>query len=266
MQRERFSIKAAGQRLAVERLRPDRAVSEPVIVFLHEGLGSIAMWRDFPERLCARLRLQGVVYDRRGHGRSEPLDRPRTPDYLHDEARVTLPEVLSGLGIERPILFGHSDGGSIALLYAAAFPEAVAAIVCEAAHVFVEAETLAGIRSAVKAYRTTRLRERLARHHGEKTDRLFEAWATCWLSPAFASWNIEAELPRIICPTLILQGEDDEYGTPAQVAAIMCGVRGPAESTLLPGCAHIPHLQAQDAVMPLAERFIARHVTGQSLP
>lgn len=260
MRRERFSIRAAGRELAVERLWPDAAADGPAIVFLHEGLGCIGMWRDFPAALCRRTGLPGVVYDRWGHGGSAPRAGTRPASYLHDEARETLPELLDRLGLVRPVLFGHSDGATIALLHAAACPDNTAAIVCEAAHVFVEALTLQGIREAVAAYHGAGLRRRLARHHGEQTDAVFAGWHGCWLAPSFAAWNIEAELPRIVCPALIVQGEADEYGTPAQVAAIMRGVRGPAEQALLPGCGHVPHREAAEAVLALSADFLARHL------
>jgi pimeloyl-ACP methyl ester carboxylesterase len=263
VQRERATIKAAGRWLAVQRVRPDRARGGPPLVFLHEGLGCIAMWRDFPSRLCARVGLEGIAYDRWGHGLSEPLDRPRDARYLHDEALVFLPEVLRELGVARAVLVGHSDGGTIALLFAAAFPRATAAVVAEAAHVFVEEVTLAGIRAAVAAYAATDLPARLARYHGEKTDALFRAWHETWLSPAFRGWNIEAELPRVACPALALQGELDEYGTAAQVEAIARGVTGPVESELLPGCAHVPHRQAADALLERVARFLERRLAGE---
>jgi len=259
---ERAMIEAAGRQLAVARLRPERPVAEPPLVFLHEGLGCIAMWKDFPAALCARVGREGVVYDRWGYGRSEPLDRPRTPRYLHEEAELFLSAVLDGLGISNAVLFGHSDGGTIALLFAAAWPERTAAVVTEAAHVLVEEITLAGIRAAVAAYAATDLRRRLARYHGDKTDTVFRAWHETWLSPGFRDWNIEAELRRIGAPTLVLQGEDDEYGTPAQVAAIAAGVAGPVETALLPGCAHVPHHQARAAVLELAAGFLERRLVG----
>lgn len=258
VRKERFEIVAGGRRLLAERLSPPAATAGPVLVFLHEGLGSIGLWKDFPAALCRRLHRPGLVYDRWGYGGSEPLDRPRTARYLHDEAERFLPEVLAATGVERPVLIGHSDGGSIALLYAAAFPDRPVALVTEAAHVFVEPETLAGIRAAVEAFRTTDLKRRLARHHGDKTAGLFAAWADTWLAPGFASWNIEAALPRVTAPLLVLQGADDEYGTPAQVEAIARGVSGPVETHLLPACAHVPHHQARAAVLELTAGFVER--------
>lgn len=259
-----MTIKVAERRLAVVVLRRERGPDGPPLLFLHEGLGCIALWKDFPAVLCRSLNRDGIVYDRQGYGRSGPLEGPRDPRYLHDEAFRVLPAVLDALGVARAILIGHSDGGTIALLAAGAFPERVAAVVCEAAHVFVEEITLAGIRAAGKAFAEGDLRRRLQRYHGEKTSATFAAWHDTWLSPAFRSWSIEAELPRVTCPALVLQGEDDEYGTPAQVTAIARGVSGPVETALIPGCAHVPHHQARDDVTARIERFLACHVTRKA--
>jgi pimeloyl-ACP methyl ester carboxylesterase len=253
-------IKAAGRSIAVQQLRPEGAASDLTLVFLHEGLGSIALWRDFPTLLCERLGLSGLVYDRWGYGQSEPLDRPREVGYLHDEALLFLPEVLKQAGVGWPVLVGHSDGGSIALLYAARFPDRPAAVVTEAAHAFVEEITVAGIRAAGRAYAETDLPTRLARYHGEKTQTLFRAWHDRWLSPDFRAWNIEAELAGVICPVLVLQGEADEYGTPDQVGAIARAVSGPTETALLPGIGHAPHQQAGTQVFDLIAGFLGRHL------
>lgn len=263
MQLEHATIRAAGQRLAVLRLRPEAARPGPPVVFLHEGLGSIALWKDFPAVLCRRLRLPGIAYDRQGHGRSAPLDRPRDARYLHEEAELVLPAVLDALGVPRAVLFGHSDGATIALLFAAAHPARVAAMISEAAHLFVEEETLAGIRAAVEAYATTDLPRRLARYHGDKTEALFRAWSGTWLSPAFRDWRVEAEVARVTAPVLAIQGAEDEYGTPAQVEAIKRLAKGPVETALLPGCAHVPHHQARDKVLDLAAGFIERHLGAE---
>lgn len=260
MQRNRTVIKAGGRSLAVQQLQPDGAREGPTLVFLHEGLGSIALWRDFPSRLCERLGLPGLVYDRWGHGQSEPLDRPRDLRYLHDEAELFLPAVLAATGVEEPVLIGHSDGGTIALLYAARFPERPPAIVTEAAHVFVEDITVAGIQAAGRAYAGTDLAARLARYHGDRTDSLFRAWHDRWLSPEFRAWNIEAELAAIISPALVLQGEADQYGTRAQVDAIARGVSGPVETALLPGVGHTPHQEAAEEVLKLIAGFLGRRL------
>ncbi len=245
--RHRFDLRAAGRRLHAERLFPPHAAAGPTLVFLHEGLGSIGQWRHFPAELCARTGLPGLVYERWGYGRSDPLTGPRPDDYLHREAQDSLPEVLAACGIaDPPILFGHSDGGSIALLFAAAHPEQTRAVVCEAAHVFIEEECLAGIRLAVAAYEQGPLRDGLRRYHGANTETMFRGWGDTWLRPTRRHWNVAAELPRIACPTLIIQGADDEYATRAQMDAIAAGMSGPTEILWLPDCAHVPHHQARE--------------------
>jgi pimeloyl-ACP methyl ester carboxylesterase len=260
--RHRFDLQAAGRRLHAERLALEGTdASGPTLVFLHEGLGSIGQWRDFPTQLCQACGLPGLVYERWGFGRSEPLDGPRRSDYLRYEALDSLPAVLAGCGIEQPpILIGHSDGGTIALLYAATHARRVRALITEAAHVFVESVTLAGIQAAKTAYETgypaSALRQRLVRYHGANTDRMFYGWCDTWLRPAFRDWDITAELAGITCPALIIQGRDDEYGTPGQVTAIAAGVAGPVETWLVPDCGHVPHHQARAVVLAAMRRFI----------
>ena len=258
--RERRTVEVAGRRLAVEELRPAEVTAGPALVLLHEGLGSIAMWRDIPDRLAAKLGLRTVVYDRWGYGGSDPLEGTRGKGYLHEEAELFLPGLLDALGIGEAALVGHSDGGTIALLFAAAFPERVRAQAVIAAHVFVEEAALAGIRDAVAAYREGGLARRLARHHGDKTDAVFRAWADTWLAPWFRDWNIEDRLPRIKAPTLVVQGASDPYGGEAQLEAIMRGLGGPKEALLLPGMGHSPHLEAPERVVEAVAGFLARHV------
>lgn len=258
IRRQRFDLYAAGRRLHAERLTPPQA-SGPTLVFLHEGLGSIGQWGAFPAQLCAQTHLPGLVYERWGYGRSEALTGPRSSDYLHREAEDSLPEVLAACGVvDPPILFGHSDGGSIALLFAAAYPEQVGAVISEAAHVLVEEICLAGIRRAGEAYEQGELRAGLQRHHRDNVDPMFRGWHEVWLRPSRRSWNIEAELCRIRCPTLIIQGQDDEYGTRAQVDAIAAGVSGPVEIQWLPGCGHTPHHQLRETVLGAAASFLDR--------
>jgi pimeloyl-ACP methyl ester carboxylesterase len=255
--RHRFDLWAAGHRLRAEHLLPSHAATGPTLVFLHEGLGSIGQWRHFPAELCARTGLPGLVYERWGYGRSDPLTGPRPDDYLHREAQDSLPEVLAACDIaDPPILFGHSDGASIALLFAAAHPEQTRAVVCEAAHVFIEEECLAGIRLAVAAYEQGPLRDGLRRYHGANTETMFRGWGDTWLRPTRRHWNVAAELPRIACPTLIIQGADDEYATRAQMDAIAAGMTGPTEILWLPDCGHVPHHQARERVLDTAARFI----------
>ncbi len=256
--RKAFQIQAAGHRIYTERIAPDeikRVTGDTTLVFLHEGLGSVGQWRDFPSLLCEKTGLPALVYDRWGYGKSDPFTLPRLKGYLHDEALLGLPAVLDVCGIGRAILVGHSDGGSIALIYASTRPERVRAVITEAAHVFVENVTLEGIREAVSAYESTDLVKRLARYHGDKTDLVFHGWADTWLSPEFRDWNIEDVLPGVRCPVLVIQGIDDQYGTPAQVNAIARQVSGEA-TPLLVKCGHIPHAEARDEVLEEMARFI----------
>lgn len=226
----------------------------PVVVFLHEGLGSISMWRGFPARLCGEFGLRGLVYSRPGYGRStpRPTDERWAPDFMHLQALEVLPALLRALGISRPWLFGHSDGGSIALLHAARF--AVAGVVAVAPHIFVEDVSIASIERARVAYDTGDLRERLARHHADP-DSAFRGWNEVWLDPAFRGWNIAAELGGITCPVLAVQGEDDEYGTLAQVAGIQ-QILPQTRLLVLRKCGHSPHRDQPDRLVDEAGRFI----------
>lgn len=233
------------------------ASATPPLVFLHEGLGSIAMWRDFPERLCGEHGLRGLVFSRYGYGHStpKPPDEHWTPAFMHAQAHEVLPLLFAQLQIERPWLFGHSDGGSIALLHAAKFD--VAGIVVVAPHIFVEDVSIASIELARDTYETTDLRERLARYHADP-DSAFRGWNDIWLNPAFRGWNIEAELTTIRCPVLAVQGEDDEYGTLAQIRGIQA--RLPKTRLLtIPKCGHSPHRDRPDLLATEAARFILEH-------
>jgi pimeloyl-ACP methyl ester carboxylesterase len=230
--------------------------SRPAIVFLHDSLGCVETWRDFPEALSERLGLDAVVYDRQGYGRSSPFGPlPRTPRYLEDEAEV-LQTLIDRLEIESAVLFGHSDGGSIALIGAAMDPGRIAAVVTEGAHVFVDDVTLQGVRAARESLETTDLADRLARYHGDKVPALTSAWIDTWLSPGFRSWNIERYLRDIRCPVLAIQGEEDEFGTPDQVNAIREGVGPRAEPLFIPDVGHTPHREAREVVLDAASAFI----------
>ena len=227
------------------------------LVFLHEGLGCFTLWKDFPEKLCAAVGCPGLVYDRVGHGQSAPDPQSRTIHYLHRHALEELPQVLAEAIPGRPyVLIGHSDGGSIALLHAAERPPLLRGVVTMAAHVLVEPQTVAGIEAAALAFEEGRMAG-LARHHGEKTTALFHAWADTWCSPWFAAWNIEYALPSITCPLLVIQGEDDQYGSKLQVERIVAGVSGPATPALLPGCGHAPHRDREEEVITLIRDFLA---------
>ena len=204
--------------------------------------------------------LPALIYERQGHGDAAPIAAPRGLDYLHVEAEEVLPAVLEQAGIGRALLIGHSDGGSIALLHAAAFPERTAAAVTLAAHVFVEDVTVAGVYKAMEAWRSTDLPDRLAKYHGANTEALYRAWAETWTSDEFRSWNIEDSLPRIVCPLLVIQGAEDEYATPEQVHAICRGAGGPATPLLIPDCAHQPQRQQRDAVLKAITGFVREAV------
>ncbi len=233
------------------------------LVFLHEGLGSVAQWLDFPLLVSNNTGCPALLYDRYGYGESEPLKEPRNHDYLEQEALKALPDVLTALKIEEPVIpVGHSDGGSIALLFAAHFPEKVAGIITEAPHVMVEEISLAGIREAVSFYKSGVLKELLAKYHGERTDSMFFGWADTWLSFEDIGWNFEHLLPNIKAPLLAIQGEDDQYGSAAQIDSIVDKVSGPAEKFMIPHCGHIPHLEARADVLQKMTGFI-QQIVGQ---
>ncbi|MCG2592343.1 alpha/beta hydrolase [Ramlibacter sp. XY19] len=236
----------------------NRERAAPVVVFLHEGLGSVAMWRDFPARLCDAAGVRGLVYSRPGYGKSTPraAGEQWQPDFMHRQAREVLPALLRALEVERPWLFGHSDGGSIALLYAAAFPQALRGAIVLAPHILVEEVSVTSIAQAREAYRNTDLRARLARYHDD-VDSAFWGWNDIWLSPAFRDWSIEEELAAIRCPLLAVQGVDDEYGTLEQVRGIARRVPQ-AELLELPACGHSPHKDQPDTVIAAATAFLRR--------
>lgn len=246
---------AAGHRIEFERIDVGQR-ARPVLVLLHEGLGSIAMWRDFPGRLAHATGCNALVYSRFGYGNSEALRADRPVRYMHDEALIALPELLDRLAIERPILVGHSDGGSIALIHAGGSGRAVAGVVTLAAHVLVEDLSVASIAAAKTAYETTDLRSRLARYHAD-VDSAFLGWNRIWLHPDFRAWNIEEYLPSITCPVLAIQGEDDEYGTMEQMRRIGAQVRD-VELVALEDCRHSPHRDQPGAVVDAITRFIDR--------
>ncbi len=230
-------------------------VGKPTIVFLHEGLGSVSLWRDFPTRVAERTGCGIFVYSRFGYGTSDTLSEKREPDYMHREADVVLPALLTAANIERPILLGHSDGASIALLFAAAFPGRARALILEAPHVFVEDISVTSIAAAKVAFETTDLPRKLARHHAD-ADGAFRGWNDIWLDPRFRTWNFEDELANITEPVLLLQGEDDEYGTQAQLRSIETHVDD-VTTVLLQRCGHSPHRDRTDAVLDAIATFVA---------
>jgi pimeloyl-ACP methyl ester carboxylesterase len=235
------------------------------IVFLHEGLGSLAMWKDFPGALAAAAGARGLVFSRPGYGRSTPRapDERWGVDFMHRQAHEILPRLFATLGVApRPWLFGHSDGASIALLYAAAFPDRVAGVIAVAPHIFVEDVALRSIAAARDAYRATDLRARLARYHDDP-DSAFFGWNDIWLDPAFRAWNIEGVLPSIRCPVLAVQGADDEYGTMAQVDDLARHV-AQAQVVKLAACGHSPHRDQPAALVAAVVAFMAAHGSATS--
>jgi len=234
------------------------ALDKPYLVFLHEGLGCEAMWEGFPELLCKTTGCPGLIYDRLGYGKSSPLERARTVHYMHDYALKELPMLLDTVIPGRPfILIGHSDGGSISLIYGAERPSLLKGIITEAAHVFVEPETIARIRSADETWERGLLRG-LSKYHGDKTEMIFKAWSVTWLTGWFKHWNIEYLLPSIEVPLLVIQGAKDRYGSIDQVNAIVSQSSGHAQSEMIENCGHAPHLEAQPVTLALMSAFIAQ--------
>jgi pimeloyl-ACP methyl ester carboxylesterase len=263
-------FKVLGSHLEYRWIGP-RPGDAPTIVFLHEGLGCVGMWRDFPDRVASATGCGALVYSRKGYGASDPVSGSRPVAFMHEEALDVLPAVLEHFQLKDAVLFGHSDGASIAAIFAGARsgasggpqgppPESgpVRALVLEAPHVFVESICVERIARIAREYETAHLKERLARYHGANTDTMFRSWTDVWLRPEFALWNIEEYLPAIECPVLVVQGEDDEYGTLRQVEAVLTQVRGPAESLVLPRCGHSPHTDRPSEVLDAAGRFIRR--------
>lgn len=235
-------------------------IDRPLLVFLHEGLGSVAMWKDFPQRLCQAVGLRGLVYSRPGYGGSSPraADEHWQPDYMHRQATEVLPALLKALRVDQaPWLFGHSDGGSIALIHAASFPESTAGLVVAAPHILVEEFGLVSIRAAREAYLGTDLRRKLGRYHAD-VDSAFWGWNDIWLAPAFKAFDIQALLPSITCPVLAVQGIDDEYGTLQQIRAI--AQRAPQTRLLeIPDCGHSPHRDQPEVLVDAVSAFLAEH-------
>lgn len=234
------------------------ADNRPTIIFLHDSLGCIELWRDFPQALGEATNCNVLVYDRQGYGKSAPFSTAeRDNDYMELEADV-LNGLIMKLGIKDVILLGHSDGGSIALIAAGKYPQNIRAVITEGAHIFVEEITLQGIRAGAEAYRTTNLKERLQKYHGDKTEAMFWAWAKTWLTDKFRTWNIESFLPHIQCPVLVIQGDKDEYGTEAQVDGIVNQTSGEAVKLIIPEIGHTPHKEARETVLKESAGFIAR--------
>jgi len=248
----------SSKQLYYESLRVVKPVSDKIIlVFLHEALGSIGQWRYFPTLLCNELQLNGLVYEREGHGKSSDFTDVRTNTYLHDYALEELPQIIENLISidQKVILIGHSDGGSIAFLFAAKYPKKVVATITIAAHVINEPETIAGIQPAIEAYKEGKL-EGLKKFHGHKTEALFFSWANTWNSADFKDWNICADLVGIASPLLSIQGSSDQYGTMKQLKLIEEFVPRNVKTKMMDACGHHPHLEQMDKVIGEIKGFL----------
>lgn len=235
--------------------------NRPTLAFLHDSLGCTILWRDFPEKLAEATQCNVLVYDRLGYGKSAPMPTYERPvNYMEQEADV-LNDLLTALKIDNAILFGHSDGGTIALLTAGKYKQKIKMVICEAAHIYVEDITLKGIHEAIEAYKTTNLPERLQKYHGNNTDMLFNAWTKTWTRSDFRDWNIEHLLSHITCPLLFIQGEADEYATLEQLEKTINAVSGKAEKYIIPNIGHTPHKEAPELVLNKITEFISMIAT-----
>lgn len=253
-------LQAGSHRLECRWVRPAAARAHPerpALVFLHEGLGSTALWKTFPDRVAEATGAPAFVFSRYGYGKSDRLTQARAVDYMHREALDTLPEVLAQAGIANPVLIGHSDGASIALIHAGAAKWPVRGVVAMAPHAFVEDLTVASIAQAKVTFETSDLAQKLGRYHDDPVS-TFRGWNDIWLHPDFRQWNIESYLPGVACPVLLIQGADDQYGTLAQIEAITRHVRGPVEQVILPDCGHSPHVDQKEATLEAIAKFAAR--------
>jgi pimeloyl-ACP methyl ester carboxylesterase len=250
-------IEIAGKRLEYEKWDHSKG-NKPTLVFLHEGLGSLSMWRDFPEQVARWTGCLALAYSRAGYGNSDETELPRPVSFMHQEATEVLPEFLERMRVREVVLVGHSDGGSIALIYSANPVVPVRALILEAPHVFVEETTLQSIAASKKEYLQGDLKVRLAKHHPH-TDETFFGWSDVWLRPEFASWNIEEFLPQIRIPVLVIQGEEDQFGTVQQVEAIQKGCAGPVETLLLAECGHRPHREKPEQTLERMVDFIKQN-------
>jgi len=249
-------LTAGGHRIEFRVVEPGgaRARQRTMIVLLHEGLGSVAMWKDFPDALVARTGHPVLVYSRHGHGQSAQLTQPRRVDYMHYEATTALPELLSQLQIRNPLLIGHSDGASIAIIHAGS-GNAVSGLILMAPHVYVEQVGIDAIAEARRAFETTEFAEKLARYHNHP-ESMFRGWNDIWLAPEFRNWNIESFLSEIHSRLVVIQGENDPYGTLAQVDAIERSAGGPVRKLVFPECGHSPHKDCREKTIDVIDAFV----------
>ena len=236
--------------------RTERFAHRPTIIFLHDSLGCSKLWRDFPEKLGELTRCNILVYDRQGYGESCSFSYPKRNNYYIEQEADLLNELLDFWQIDKAILFGHSDGGSIALITAGKYPEKVQGIITEGAHIFVEEVTISGIDEAINLYKTTDLKSKLEKYHGNKTDEMFWAWASTWTTDEFRNWNIEDFLPKIECRSLIIQGEEDEYGTLKQVENIITKTNGQSTQLVISNVKHTPHKEVPELILNKVSKFI----------
>lgn len=250
-------IIAGGHKIAYRWVNNEFDQSKPVIVFLHEGLGCMKQWKDFPAELCSLTGFNGLMYDRYGYGESESINEPRNDDFLRREACCTLPEILQKLNItDKIILFGHSDGGTIALFYASCFPDKINCLIAVAPHVFLEDISIRSISMAVREFNQGNLEKKLSRHHKDNTKKMFESWVGIWLDEKVRNWNMFKELTQIKSPILIIQGEKDNYGSFLQIDNIFKYVNGEVYGFFLNNCGHFPHFEFKQEVLSETAQFI----------
>lgn len=255
-------VDVPGGRVFVRSWAPLEEAGELPLVLLHDSLGCVELWRDFPEQLATRLGRRVIAYDRLGFGRSTPRHEPIAPSFIRDEAELHLPALRQALGLGEYVLFGHSVGGGMSLLVAAAGREPCLAVVSESAQAFVEERTREGIRRARDGFAAPSQLARLARWHGERAAWVLTSWTETWLSPAFDGWSLRDDLPRVRSPVLVIHGDQDEYGSVAFPELIGSQVVGPVEVAVLPGCGHVPHRERTAEVLATVAAFLAAKGPG----
>lgn len=247
-------VKIKLDEIAIKRI--DGFPERPTIIFLHDSLGCIKLWQDFPEKLGELTKCNILVYDRQGYGKSCSFSYSKRDNYYMEQEADLLNELLDYWQIDKAFLFGHSDGGSIALITAGKYPDKIKGIITEGAHIFVEDVTINGIEEAIKLYKTTDLKSKLEKYHGNKTDEMFWAWASTWTTNEFRNWNIEKFLPKIVCSSLIIQGEEDEYGTLKQVERITTQTNGKSNQLIIQNVKHTPHKEVPELILQKASEFL----------